>query len=77
MNKKLNIKKLPKKLIIQNVNILDPLEEKVFKGNVLIINGKISEVGKFEQPADAKTINCEGLTLTHGFCDLHVHFREP
>ena len=77
MNKKLNIKKLPKKLILQHVNILDPLKEKVFKGNVLIINGKISEVGKFEQPADAKTINCEGLTLTHGFCDLHVHFREP
>ena len=77
MNKKLNIKKLPKKLILQHVNILDPLKEKVFKGNVLIINGRISEIGKFEQPADAKTINCEGLTLTHGFCDLHVHFREP
>ena len=77
MNKKLNIKKLPKKLILQHVNILDPLKEKVFKGNVLIINGKISEVGKFEQSANAKTINCEGLTLTHGFCDLHVHFREP
>ena len=58
MNKKLNIKKLPKKLILQHVNILDPLKEKVFKGNVLIINGKISEVGKFEQPADTKTINC-------------------
>ena len=77
MNKKLNIQKLPKKLILQHVNILDPLKEKVFKGNTLIINGKISGVGKFEQPADAKTINCEGLTLTHGFCDLHVHFREP
>ncbi len=22
-------------------------------------------------------IDCTGLTITHGFCDLHVHFREP
>ena len=54
MNKNLNIQKLPKKLILQHVNILDPLKEKIFKGNALIINGKISGVGKFEQPADAK-----------------------
>ena len=73
----MKIKKLPNKLILQHVEILDPLKEKVFKGNVLLFNGKIAEVGKFDQPADAKFIDCEGLILTHGFCDLHVHFREP
>ena len=26
---------------------------------------------------DATKINCKGLVITHGFCDLHVHFREP
>ena len=73
----MKIKNLPKKLILQHAKILDPLKEKVFKGNVLLFNGKIAEVGKFDQPADAKFIDCEGLILTHGFCDLHVHFREP
>ena len=73
----MKIKNLPKKLILRDVEILDPLKEKVFKGNVLLFNGKIAEVGKFDQPADAKFIDCEGLMLTHGFCDLHVHFREP
>ena len=73
----MKIKNLPKKLILRDVEILDPLKEKVFKGNVLLFNGKIAEVGKFDQPADAKFIDCEGLILTHGFCDLHVHFREP
>ena len=73
----MKIKKLPKKLILQHVEILDPIKEKVFKGNVLLINGKIAEVGKFDQPTDAKSLDCKGLTLTHGFCDLHVHFREP
>ena len=22
-------------------------------------------------------IDCSGLVITHGFCDVHVHFREP
>lgn len=73
----MKIKKLPKKLILRHVEILDPLKENTFKGNVFLVNGKISGVGKFDQPSDAKSIDCKGLTLTHGFCDLHVHFREP
>ena len=73
----MKIKKLQKILSLRNVEILDPLKEKVFKGSVLLANGKIAKIGKFDQPADAKSIDCEGLTLTHGFCDLHVHFREP
>ena len=73
----MKINKLPKKLNLKDVDILDPLKEKVFKGSILIVNGKISEVGKFEQPSDVKSIDCNGLTLTHGFCDLHAHFREP
>ena len=73
----MKIKKIPEKLILRHVEILDPLKEKVFKGNVLLFNGKIAEVGKFNKPADVKSMDCEGLTLTHGFCDLHVHFREP
>ncbi len=73
----MKIKKLSKKLILQHVKILDPIKEKVFKGNVLLVNGKIAGVGKFDQPSDAKSIDCEDLILTHGFCDLHVHFREP
>jgi len=73
----MKIKKLPKKLILRHVEILDPLKENTFKGNIFLVNGKISGLGKFDQPSDAKSIDCEGLTLTHGFCDLHVHFREP
>ncbi len=73
----MKIKKLPKKLILKHVEILDPFKEKAYKGNILLVNGKIAGVGNFDQPSDAKSLECEGLTLTHGFCDLHVHFREP
>ena len=73
----MKIKKLPKKLLFQNTEILDPVKRTNKKGNILLVNGKIAELGIFESPSDIKSIDCNGLTLTHGFCDLHVHFREP
>ena len=68
---------LPKKILFQNVKILDPLKGTNKKGNILIINGKIAGIGKFDQPSGIKIVDAKGLTLTQGFCDLHVHFREP
>ena len=69
--------RLPEKLLLQNVEILDPLKETNKKGNVLLVNGNIANIGKFEYSKDIKAIDCIGLTLTQGFCDLHVHFRDP
>ena len=70
-------KLLPKKILFQNVEILDPLNGTNKKGNILIINGKIAEIGKFDQPSGIKIVDAKGLTLTQGFCDLHVHFKSP
>ena len=66
----MKIDRLPGKLLLQNVEILDPFKGKQTKGSLLIVNGKIAEIGKFELPSDVKSIDCEGLVLTHGFCDL-------
>lgn len=72
----MKIKKLAKKTLFKGGTILDPVQEKVIKGNVFIKNGKIAGVGNIEVN-DAEEIDCNGLVVTHGFCDLHVHFREP
>ncbi|MFQ6677301.1 MAG: dihydroorotase [Fidelibacterota bacterium] len=69
-------KKLSKKTLLKNGTILDPVTEKTFIGNVLIENGNIVQIGDIES-TDAEIIDCSGLVVTHGFCDLHVHFREP
>jgi len=69
-------KKLAKRTLLKNGTILDPVKEKEFQGNILLENGKIAEVGNVNA-ADADVIDCKGLVITHGFCDLHVHFREP
>ena len=72
----MKIKKCAKKLLLINGTILDPLAGKEYKGDVLVENGKIAAVGKISTK-DADVIDCSGLIITHGFCDLHVHFREP
>ncbi len=41
-------------------------------------DGIISAAGpSLTAPADAEIIDAEGLLVSYGFCDLHVHFREP
>jgi dihydroorotase len=73
----MNLKKLPKKLVLQGGTILDPLSGRSKKGNVVIERNKIKLVGSTGGEKGEAKIDCSGLVITHGFCDLHVHFREP
>ncbi|MBT3945583.1 MAG: dihydroorotase [Candidatus Marinimicrobia bacterium] len=71
------IEKIAKNLVLKNGTIIDPHRGKTYLGDVWVKDGKIAGVGKVEAPADSETIDCSGKVITHGFCDLHVHFREP
>ena len=73
----MNLKKLPKKLVLQAGTILDPLSGSSKKGNVVIERNKIKSVGSTGGAKGETKIDCSGLVITHGFCDVHVHFREP
>jgi len=73
----MNLKKLPKKLVLQGGTILDPLSGRSKKGNVIIEQNKIKSVGSAGSAKGKVMIDCSGLVITHGFCDVHVHFREP
>ena len=73
----MNLKKLPKKLVLQGGTILDPLSGRSKKGNVVIERNKIKSVGSTGSAKGESKIDCSGLVITHGFCDVHVHFREP
>ncbi|MBO4646094.1 MAG: dihydroorotase [Bacteroidales bacterium] len=46
--------------------------------DILVENGKISAI-QTEIPVQEnwRIVNADGLLLTYGLCDLHVHFREP
>ena len=73
----MNLKKLPKKLVLQGGTILDPLSGRSKKGNIIIEQNKIKSVGSAGSAKGKVMIDCSGLVITHGFCDVHVHFREP
>ena len=62
-------------LLIKNANIIDAYEN--FNGDILIIDGKISEIGKEINKTEVETIDAKGLTLMPSFIDTHAHFREP
>ena len=77
MEKSMKIDKIKGKLLLKNPKIIDPLNETVSQNDVLLEHNKIAEIGSIKLDEDIKTIDCDGLVLTHGFCDLHVHFRDP
>ena len=73
----MKISKLKKNTILKNGTVIDPLNNTEKKADVQIENGLIKSIGKVSTQKSAETIDCKGLIITHGFCDLHAHFREP
>ena len=73
----MNINKLSKNVFLKDGTIYDPVKQKSTKGNLLITNGKINGIGDIKAPNGAEIIDCTNLIITHGFCDIHAHFREP
>lgn len=63
--------------LIKNGRVLDPLTKTDEILNVLITDGKISDIGKDISCTADKVIDAEGLWVTPGLIDMHVHLREP
>jgi imidazolonepropionase-like amidohydrolase len=58
---------------------VDPAQEPMTNGDVLIADGKIVAVGVHGQsdiPPSAQLLDCSGRTITAGFWNCHVHFAE-
>ena len=73
----MDFSKLKKQVILKGGKILDPIENTIKKSDLVLEDGKIKALGKFNSNKSAHLIDCKGLIITHGFCDLHAHFREP
>ena len=66
--------------LIKDGHLIDPANKKNGKFDLLINKGKIEAVepkGKLKDIADSKIIDAQGVIVAPGFCDMHVHFREP
>ena len=70
-------KKQPRELLLKGGTVVDPFRKEKYVGDVFIKNGKIQKVGDVNYKSSMTQVDCSGLIVTHGFCDIHVHFREP
>ena len=67
-------------ILIKGGHLIDPANKKNGQFDLLIRKGKIEAVepeGKIKDIPGADIIDAKGAIVTPGFCDMHVHFREP
>ncbi len=63
--------------IIKNGLVVDPLAGNVAPKDILVVGGKIAEMGANLSLGGARVIDAAGCLVTPGLIDMHVHLREP
>ena len=67
-------------LLIQNITIADPKSMTETLGDLLLDNGKITQIagaGEIKAGEGMEVIDGTGLVVGPGLIDVHVHFRDP
>lgn len=65
------------KLLLKGGRIIDPSQDMDAVGDVLIVDGRIAQIGGEISENDAQVLDAKGLVVAPGFIDMHVHLREP
>ncbi len=64
-------------LLIRSGRVIDPSSRLDTRADVLIENGRISQIGPGLKARGAEVFDAAGCVVTPGFIDLHTHLREP
>jgi dihydroorotase len=64
-------------VLLRAGRLIDPLSGRDEVMDVLIHDGSIAALGARLDPGTAEIVPCDGLVVSPGFIDLHVHLREP
>jgi dihydroorotase len=65
------------RLLLKGGRVIDPARNLDTDQDVLIVEGRIAEVGGRVKGAGAEVVDVAGLVVCPGFIDIHVHLREP
>lgn len=65
------------RLLIKHAHVVSPAEGINQKSDVCICDGKIEQIGENLSDGTARVLDAEGLYLSPGLIDMHVHFRDP
>lgn len=60
-------------LVIRNGRVVDGAETAAFTADIAVDGGKITAVGKIDQPG-RREIDATGLVVTPGWVDIHTHY---
>ncbi|MEO8359772.1 MAG: dihydroorotase [Vicinamibacteria bacterium] len=64
-------------LLIRGGRVIDPASRTDTRADVLIENGRISDVDDNLKAKGAEVFDATGCVVTPGFIDLHTHLRQP
>ena len=65
-------------ILIKGGHVIDPKNKVNSKNDVLLSNGKVQKVAPEILPGQkTRVIDADGLIVTPGLIDMHVHLREP
>jgi dihydroorotase len=64
-------------LLIKSGRIIDPSQDMDKAADLLIEEGRVKAIGQDLSSEGAEVFDANGLVVTPGFIDLHVHLREP
>ena len=64
-------------MLIKKINFIDTVNDSIHSVDMLIEDGIVAEIDENIDKEDECVINGEGLYISHGLIDTHVHFRDP
>lgn len=64
-------------LLIKNVRIIDPTQNMDKKGDILVQEGLVHQIGSGIEKEEIPIFDGKNLWAVPGLIDMHVHFRDP
>ncbi len=71
------VSKLPGSIVIRNGRVVDAGSGFDGAADLLLENGRIAAIGSIPTGSGDSEIDAEGLVVTPGLIDMHVHLRQP
>jgi dihydroorotase len=65
------------KLLIQGGRLVDPSQDLDGRFDLLIEDGEVARIDERIEAGDAEVREADGLVVTPGWIDMHIHLREP
>lgn len=74
----MNERAIVQPVLLRGGRVVDPEQELDRVLDVLLAGGRVARLGEgLEAPEGAEVVDCDGLVVTPGLVDVHVHLREP